>query len=174
MFANPSDNIALLHLKDGMRVADFGTGSGAYALALAHQVGRNGRVYAIDVQKDLLTTLKNAAAAKKIFNIEYIVGDLDRPGGSRLASKLLDAVVISNILFQSEHKLELLKEAHRILKDGGQMLLVDWAGSFGNIGPHASAVVGEGDATALAEKAGFVLDRSVSAGSHHYGLVFHT
>lgn len=174
MFSSPEKNISLLHIGEGARVADFGTGSGAYALALAHKVGRSGRVFAIDVQRDLLTTLKNSAASKKIFNIEYIVGNLDLVGGSRLASGSVDAVVISNILFQSEHKEGLLGEAKRILKAGGQMLLVDWSGSFGSMGPNAAHVVTEPIAISLAEKVGFIFERSTSAGNHHYALVFHT
>jgi ubiquinone/menaquinone biosynthesis C-methylase UbiE len=54
MFAHPETILSGFDLKSGMHVADLGTGSGFYALAAAHLVGSKGRVYAIDVQKDLL------------------------------------------------------------------------------------------------------------------------
>ncbi len=172
-FASPERNISLLHITDGARVADFGAGSGHYVIALAHKVGRGGRVYAIEVQKDLLSRLKSEAMSKRLTNIEYIVSDLERVGGSRLAPKSLDAVVISNILFQSENKLALITEAHRVLKPGGQLLLIDWLESFRNMGPHTAKVVSPDAAQALAEESGFIFERRVPAGSHHYGLIFH-
>ena len=61
MFSDPEKNIEQFSLGKGMHVADFGTGSGFYALAAAEAVGETGRVYAIDVQKDLLEKLKKEA-----------------------------------------------------------------------------------------------------------------
>ncbi len=171
-FADPKENLKNLDIKDGWKVADFGTGSGFYALELARRVGESGKVYAVDVQKDLLTRLKNKAAADKLLNLEIVWADIDGVGGTKLADSFLDGIVISNTLFQSENKDNLVKEAGRILKKGGEVLVSDWADSFGGLGPQAGHVVKASDAEPIFTKNGFVLLRSFDAGEHHWGLIF--
>ena len=60
-FADPKENILQLGLREGMRVGDFGAGSGHYTLAASGIVGGEGKVYAIDVQEDVLRRLRDAA-----------------------------------------------------------------------------------------------------------------
>ena len=161
-----------MHLAHGMKVADFGTGNGAYAFALSHAVGPQGHVYAFDVQKDLLTKLKNEAQAKRIRNIEVLWTDLDHPGGGKLSEGTVDAVVVTNTLFQSEHKQNFLTSAKYILRPGGELLLIDWVDSFAGMGPHKSQLLPEPQAKTLLEQAGFMHKNSFFAGSHHYGLLY--
>ena len=100
MFSDPQKNTAQLDVREGDHVADFGAGSGAYAFAVAKRVGSSGRVYAIDVQKDLLAKLKNEAHHQHISNIEIIWSDLDEKKGVPLRDASIDACIISNLLFQ--------------------------------------------------------------------------
>lgn len=60
-FSEPQKNIEQLELKPGERVADLGCGVGAYSLAAAPLVGVDGKVYAVDIQKDLLERLRQEA-----------------------------------------------------------------------------------------------------------------
>ena len=60
-FADPKGNVLQLGLREGMRVADLGAGSGHYTLAAAAAVGHDGRVYAVDVQEDVLKHVLDAA-----------------------------------------------------------------------------------------------------------------
>src|SRR5690349_15540940 len=62
MFSEPSANLAKLGLVDGMKVVDLGAGSGFYSYEAARRVGATGRVYAVDVQKDLLERLRSNGA----------------------------------------------------------------------------------------------------------------
>lgn len=171
-FAHPETNTAQFSIDPGMKVADFGAGSGHYTLALARQVGDRGRVYAIDVVKDLLTRLKREGERAHLHNIDIIWGDIEKSGGTTLAPALVDRVVISNVLFQTEDKVGVAHEALRILKEGGRAFIIDWSDSFGGLGPHFSHVIAELDAKKIFKEAGFIFERSFSAGSHHYGLVF--
>lgn len=172
MFSDPEKNIAQFFLKDGMIVADFGAGTGAYAVAAAKRVGERGRVYAIDVQKELLPSVKTAAAKAGLSNIEILWGDIEELYGTKMADKSADAAIISNVLFQSGNKSGLLNEAGRILKGGGMLLLVDWVDSFGGLGPHSDHVIKKNDARRMLEDAGFAYERDIDAGEHHYGMVF--
>ena len=171
-FTDPAKNIQQFVLGEGWHVADFGSGSGAYTLAAAEHVGGDGRVYAIDVQRDLLSKVKNEAKNRKLLNVEVIWGNVEKVGGSKLGDNSMDAAIASNLLFQLEHKDVGAREIFRVLKPKARVLIVDWTDSFGGLGPQAKMVVTEETAKDIFEKAGFAYESSISAGDHHYGLIF--
>lgn len=171
MFADPHHLIEQFDLQSGAHVADFGAGSGALALAAAGAVGEKGRVYAIEVQKDLLDRLKNHAREERAHNLEAIWGDIERAGGTHLKAETVDAAIVSNVLFQAEDKEGLAKETARILKRGGKALFVDWSESFGGMGPKKEQVVPPREARELFERSGFQFVKDVNAGAHHYGMI---
>lgn len=172
MFSNPTRNIQQLGLISGMHIADFGAGSGFYSMSLAEEVGDNGKVYAIDVQKDLLQKIKNEAKTRGVSNLEIIWGNVEKIGGTKMEDNSVDVVVIANMLFQAEDKNSVCAEAKRILKIGGRTLVVDWLDSFGGLGPTKENVFLLSSAKDLFKKNGFVFDKEFDAGDHHYGLIF--
>src|SRR5665648_474445 len=143
MFTNPEQNILHLGLKEGMRVADFGAGTGFYSKAASIKVGYSGKVYAIEVQKDLVKKLESELRHWGISNVECIWGDIEKRNGTKISDRSMDAVIVSNVLFQTEDKLGLIDEVKRVLKKNGQVLMVDWTGSFGGMGPAKEHVVTE-------------------------------
>ncbi len=171
-FAHPPRNVGAMDIQPGMIVADFGSGSGAYVLAIAERLAHAGHVYAIDVQQDLLRRIKNESHKRGYKNVEIVWSDLERPYGSKIADNHADRVLISNLLFQLDDKDVLFSEAYRILKPDGLLAVVDWSESFGGMGPHKSAVVKKEKALSCAEKAGFEPVREFDAGAHHYGLIY--
>jgi ubiquinone/menaquinone biosynthesis C-methylase UbiE len=179
-FAHPARNVAALGVEPGMTTADFGSGSGAYVLAMAERMAGSGAVYAIDIQKDLLRRIHNDAQ-KKGFSIVHILwGDLEKPQGSKLPDGCCDIVLVSNLLFQVENKDALLAEAKRVLKSRGKLAIIDWSESFGpstslrasGMGPIKSHVVSKDAALQIAKDAGFGTHKEFDAGAHHYGLIF--
>ncbi len=172
-FAHPPRNVAALAIEPGMIVADFGSGSGAYVLAIAEALQNVGQVYAVDIQKDLLRRTLNEAQKRGHTSVSIIWGDLEKPFGSKLADATCDLVLISNLLFQVEQKELMLKEAARITKPKGRVAIVDWQESFGGMGPVQDNVVDKKMALSLAEKAELKFLKTFDAGAHHYGIVFH-
>jgi len=172
MFLEPEKNLAQFHIDPGMKVADMGAGVGYYAFLIAELVGPSGKVYALDVVKDLLEKLKSDAVARNLNNIEVVWCDLDEINGTTLHDYTVDRVVITNTLFQMENKDNFIKEAYRILKPKGKMMLVDWSDSYAGLGPTVGEVVKPDAARVLCEHSGFVFEKEISAGDHHYGFVF--
>lgn len=172
MFSNPEQNILKLGLREGMRVADFGAGTGAYSLAASKCVGHTGHIFAIEVQKDLLKRFESEIKDGGFSNIECIWGDIEKKNGTKMADGTMDAVVISNVLFQVEYKLGLIDEAKRILKKGGKVLLVDWVESFGGMGPSQMSIITPDVAIDLFTKRGFKLLEKITTSEHHYGIIF--
>jgi ubiquinone/menaquinone biosynthesis C-methylase UbiE len=172
MFANPDQCIAQLGLQEGMRVADFGAGTGFYSRASSGRVGHTGKVYAIEVQKGLVKKLESDLKSWGISNVECIWGDIEKLHGTKVADKSMDAVIVSNVLFQAEDKIGLIDEARRVLKKGGKVLLIEWSDSFGGMGPAPHHVVTSSKAQELFERRGFKMLENISASDHHYGIIF--
>jgi len=174
-FCDPSRALAQFKLEHGSKVADLGTGSGFYSLAAAHMVGGQGKVWAVEVQKDLASKLRNEATHRHIENLEVVWGDIERIGGTKLKEGSADAAIVANVLFQAEDKPGLVAETSRILRKGGRVLLIDWSDEegarAGGLGPVSHHLVSKGAALSLFEKGGFTLQGTIDAGDHHYGLI---
>lgn len=171
-FANPKSNLLQMGLHEGMKIGDFGTGSGHYALSASVIVGESGRVYAVDVQQDVLAHVREEAHTRKLRNIETIWGNVEKAGGTLLKDHALDAVILSNTLFQLEKRKEAIAEIRRVLKHSGKLLVLDWAGAYGGIGPSDLHVVSEQEAEALFIEAGFHKVKAFRGGPHHYAILF--
>ncbi len=168
MFSDPNANLSKLGLSLGMKVVDLGAGSGFYTIESARRVGPGGRVYAIDVQKDLLERIRTAGAQQNLRNIEVVWANAEKIGGTKLRENIADRVIASNVLFQIEKPEEFALEIKRLIKPGGKVMVIDWNGgsplSPKTLFPSARAQM-------LFEKIGFKLEQSFGAGDHHYGLV---
>lgn len=157
-----------LEITNAMTAAEFGCGSAHIAMALAKKMPR-GRVYAIDVQHERLSALQGQLAHAHLKNVVAIHGDVEIPKGSTLRDHALDMVVIPNTLFQAEHTYGIIQEAHRVLKPGGQLLIIDWL----KLGPFSPQnLINPKEVKTLAEKLKFALTKEFAAGDYHYGLVF--
>ena len=173
-FSDPRENVQHLALREGMKVGDFGAGSGHYARAASVAVGPRGKVYAVDVQEDVLKHLKINSLEHHRRNIETVWGTIEEPGGTHLNNASLDAVIVANVLFQLDAPERLLSEIRRTLKPGGKVLVVDWAGSYGGMGPPSERVLSEHNAEELFINGGFYKMKSFRGGPHHYGIIFTT
>lgn len=171
-FLDPLRILKHLDLKPGDHVADFGSGHGFFTIPMARLVGGNGKVYAIDIQKEVLDIVRAKAQHENLLNIEFVWADLDREGGSRIKDKYIDAVLISNTLFQFEDKHALLKEAYRVLREEGHLAIIEWDETPSLFGPPASLRIKKETVQHMAFEAGFETEHEFEAGSHHYGLLF--
>jgi ubiquinone/menaquinone biosynthesis C-methylase UbiE len=170
MFLNPKRLVKRMGLSDGMRVADFGSGSGHFTLAIAPLVGKLGRVYAVDIHTDLLTRLKNEATALGHENVDVVRANME-DGSLPFPMNYLDAAVLSNTMFQLSDKELALRSLRKFMKPAGMLLMSDWAGSFNHMGPHPSYVFSEAEARRMLEHAGFVVRSVVPAGLYHWALI---
>ncbi len=173
MFVRPEKILDYLHLLPGMKVADLGAGRGDYILPLATKVAPDGRVFAVDIQNELLASIASQIKTTNLASIvDTIWGDIETRGGSKIADGAVDAVVLSNILFQVDSAYGLALEAKRILAPKGKVLVVDWKDSFGNLGPTANQVFGPEKCEQVMREAGFVKENVFEAGDHHYGHIY--
>lgn len=170
-FLNPAKALRAAKLHDGDKVADFGAGSGFFTRAAAHYVGGKGVVWAVDAHQDLLPRIKNHAREEGYINVEVVHGDVEKEKGSHLPADNFDLVIIANVLFAAERKEAVIKEAKRILRVGGRVLVIDWKDSFDGMGPHKDHVVTHDHGRTLVELGGFTYMEDVPTGDFHWGFL---
>src|SRR5215211_1935746 len=90
----PTKAVAALRLKPGQVVADIGAGSGYYAMLLAPAVGATGKVYATDIQPEMLALIQQKLSANGIKNIETVLGTATDP---KLPDGSLDLAVMVDV-----------------------------------------------------------------------------
>lgn len=171
MFSDPLSNLKFFDLSDKMIVADLGAGTGFYTLQIAKMIPQ-GKVYAIDINKDFLKTIANNSTEKKIKNIEILHADLENKEGSKLKNNLVDRAIISNILFMISDRKAFLKEANRILKEGGKVLFVDFSPDSIILKKTQHKTLTKEEAKNIFENADFIYERDIETGDHHYGMIF--
>lgn len=168
-FLNPEQILNELDLRDNMTAVEFGCGAGIFALALAKRL-KQGRVYGLDVQEEKLSALKNKALLEKLKNVVTIHCDLEAKDGSTLHGDSVDIVLIPNVLFQAENKHAIIEEGKRVLKQGGQLLIIDWQKSS-SLAPKQGTISPD-EIKKIAQGIELAFKKEFSAGGHHFGLLF--
>lgn len=168
-FLNPEKVLKKLKLKSDMKAADFGSGSGGWVIPLAYKL-KEGRVYAIDILEEPLSALKSKVDIEKISNIDIIQSSVENEKGSTLSESSCDLVLMTNLLFEVENKEKVFGEAKRVLKKGGQILVVDWLKNA-VLGPKRGRISAE-EVKKIAKKPGFKFKKEFRASAYHWGLIF--
>lgn len=171
-FIHPEEIIKYLEIKPGMIIADFGSGSGVFTILFAKMTGPQGKIYALDVMKETLDTIKSKAKSEGLLNIETIWANLEAQNGSKLETETQDMVVMANVLFQSSQKQTILNEAKRILKPSGRLIVIDWRPEAKEIGPKEGYRFSSKECERIAEEIGMALEKEFAAGAYHWGLIF--
>ncbi len=171
-FLNPDILVGQFGIEPGMQIADFGCGAGHIGLIVAQKVGQDGKVTALDILEDKLDSVRSQAKAMGIENVETVRANLEVLGGSGLQDSSQDMVILANILFQSSKKEDMLKEAVRVTKQGGVIIVVEWKKGVGGFGPPDNYRTAEMELMSLFSVAGCSHISSLDAGQFHYGMKF--
>ena len=114
--------LSKLDLKPGMVVADIGAGSGLYSRPLAKAVAPGGKVYAVDIQQDLLDHINQRAKEEHIGNIQTVLGEYDDP---KLPARNVDLAFINDVLHHIQHRAVYLKALGTYMKPSGRIAIVE-------------------------------------------------
>jgi len=160
-------------LEEGMAVGDLGCGNLAYyAMGAAKIVGKNGVVFAVDILKTALNAVATRAKNDGLSNLKTVWSNLEIVGATNIPAGSLDAIFIHNVLFQSTKHDEFIKEATRLLKPTGKLMIVDWKKISAPFGPPVDARPDPEKVKALATQSGLRLVEEFDAGPYHWGMIF--
>lgn len=170
---NPNKIFEKIKLSEGMRVADFGCGrTGHFIFLASREVGERGVVYAMDIIKDILESIKSRVKSEGFNNIQTIWTDVEKVGASPIPDESLDAGFFVNVMFMLRKKEQAIKEAARLLKKNAHLVIVDWAKKIGPLGPLPEQMVKDDDLVALSRKEGLKLIEKIDVGDYHFCLIF--
>ncbi len=157
---------------DNERVADLGCGSfGYFTFPLARKISRHGKVYAVDILKGNLESIKRAAKTDNLGQIETVWSNLEVYRGTKIDDESLDAVLLVGLLHQSDKHLDILRESVRMLKLGGRMLIIEWNhGDFVFSGGGGRRINKEGLKSDISNLPLDIIE-DFPASNHHYGLL---
>jgi SAM-dependent methyltransferase len=119
----PNVALSVLKIAKGSAVADIGAGSGFVTERLAARVGPTGRVYANDLQPQMLQMLAARLAKKKITNVTLVQGELDDP---RLPAASVDLELMIDVYHEFSRPQAMLRRLREALKPGGRMVLLEY------------------------------------------------
>lgn len=119
----PAKLLPLLNLKGGEVVADIGAGSGFYSFKLAPLVGEKGKIYAVDIQKEMLAIIRARSKELKVANVKPILGTIKDP---KLPADSVDVMLLVDVYHEFDHPYEMTAAMVKALKPGGRLVLVEF------------------------------------------------
>ena len=163
----PDEVVAALGLEPGATVADVGAGTGYFTFRIAEQVGPAGRVFAVDLQQEMLDALKERAAQTGAANVIPV---LSGPVETGLDAASVDLVFAANVVHEYRDLGEALSEFSRVLKPGGRLAVVDWKPEQTPAGPPLDHRLSPERILAAARAAGFSTADRLDLLPYHYFL----
>ncbi|HEY9205453.1 MAG TPA: methyltransferase domain-containing protein [Candidatus Methanoperedens sp.] len=163
---NPDTILDILGLDRKTIFADLGCGTGYFSLPAAFRVKK---VYALDIQKEMLEILLGKIKKGNIKNIDVILsGESSIP----LPNDSVDVLFMANVFHELEHKKSILKEVKRILSSGGRLVIIDWKKMEMDFGPPLEERLTEAEVISACENNGFEILKKAEAGPYNYLLIF--
>jgi cyclopropane fatty-acyl-phospholipid synthase-like methyltransferase len=162
----PHQVIQALDLFPGATVADIGAGTGYFSVRLAHMAA-GGRVYAVDIEPDMVRYLNERAKRDKLANLSAILGKAQDP---MLPAKV-DRVLLVDTYHHIGNRDQYFRRLRDFLKPGSQVAIIDFT-KDSPMGPPVSERVMPEQVTAELAKAGYRLLKTHDFLPHQYFLVF--
>lgn len=115
--------VKILKIRPGDTVADIGAGSGVLTVPLARAVGPKGKVYAVDIQDEMLTLIRLRMRQRRIKNVTPVLGEITSP---KLPPNSVDLMILVDVYHEFSHPFEMTEAMAAALKPGGRIALVEY------------------------------------------------
>jgi ubiquinone/menaquinone biosynthesis C-methylase UbiE len=165
----PSKAIAALQLRPGQVVADIGAGSGYYTMLLSAAVGSRGRVYATDIQPEMLAQIRKKIERHPVTNVELVLGTATE---SRLPERSLDLALMVDVYHELAQPQAFLQSLKRALKPDGSLVLVEFRKESAWVPIREEHKMSVREARVELEAEGYRFDRVIDVLPWQHILVF--
>ena len=162
----PHQVIETLALKPDAAVADIGAGTGYFSVRLAHFLPR-GRVYAVDIEPDMVRYLADRAKREGADNVTAVAG---APDDARLPGKV-DLAIMVDTYHHIERREAYFRKLAQWFNPGGRVAIIDF-NARSNMGPPRAQRIAAKNVVAEMAKAGYVLQAEHTFLPNQYFLVF--
>lgn len=168
-YQKPHEVLTALNLKPGEVIADIGAGSGYFTFPIAHHLGPEGKVYAVDVSSDMILHLNRRIRDLKTTNVVSVLADPDDP---LLPEQSVNRFFICDVWHHVESPSKYLGMIKKMLKPGGQVIMIDFHKKELPFGPPMAMKIAREDLVKQMESNGFRLANEHSFLPYQYFLVF--
>lgn len=158
-----------LKIAKGATVADIGAGVGYMSWRLAKRVGPTGKVYANDIQPQMLELLKKNMAERKIANVEPVLGTLDDP---KLPAGRIDLVLMVDVYHEFTKPQQMVRHIRESLRPDGRMVLLEYRAEDPAVPILPLHKMTVSQAKAEIEPEGFRLDHVIESLPRQHILIF--
>jgi ubiquinone/menaquinone biosynthesis C-methylase UbiE len=165
----PDEVIAALGLKQGEAIADIGAGSGLFAFRFAPHVGSSGRIYAVDINSDMILYMNRYIRDKGVKNVVTVLSPPDDP---LLHDASIDRFFICNTWHHVPGQAHYVALMKKMLRPGGQIIVVDYKKEQLPVGPPPEMKTAREDVIRQIESGGFKLYKEHTFLPYQYFLVF--
>jgi ubiquinone/menaquinone biosynthesis C-methylase UbiE len=165
----PDEAIRVLAIPKGASVADIGAGSGYMTVRLAERVGSLGRVYANDLQPQMLEMLRRRLERAKITNVTLVQGEIDDP---KLPPASVDVELMVDVYHELSQPQAMLRGLRAALKPGGRLVLVEYRKEDPSIPIRLEHKMTVREAKAELEAEGFTLAKVDESLPRQHILIF--
>jgi SAM-dependent methyltransferase len=165
----PDHALDALGALTGLTVADVGAGSGYFTVRLATRAGPKGRVYANDLQPEMLKLLGARLARENIRNVTLVQGTVDDP---RLPASSIDLVLMVDVYHEFSEPQKMLRAIRAALKPGGRVVLLEYRKEDPEVPIRLEHKMSVAEAKMELEAEGFTLDRVDNRLPRQHILIF--
>ncbi|MFC1629206.1 class I SAM-dependent methyltransferase [Gemmatimonadota bacterium] len=151
---NPSAILDTLGIGPGMVIGEVGAGTGYFTFLLSERVGETGKIYANDISRSSLSTLRARARRDELTNIEIIQGEETR---TLFPSATMDMVIMVYVFHDFTEPLDMMEDIKLSLKPGAPVVLID--GDHDKIGERDRHFLTREQVIERVEEAGYELVR---------------
>lgn len=160
-------------VRGGSVLIDMGCGTnGHFVIPAAKLVGPAGKVYAVDILKSVLAGVESRAKLEGATSIETVWGNCEMWKGVKLPDNVADVVLVINNLYQAKDRQIFLREASRLTKVGGKVVVIDWKTVASPLGPPAESRVSPEAVRVDAAAVGLQLVEAWEPAPYFWGLIF--
>jgi ubiquinone/menaquinone biosynthesis C-methylase UbiE len=165
----PDKAIELMGIAKGSTVADIGAGNGYMTWRLAERVGPAGKVFANDIQPEMLEMLRQNIERRKLKNVETVLGTLDDP---KLPANAVDLVLLVDVYHEFSEPQKMLRRIRQALNPDGRLVLLEYRGEDPAVPIRPEHKMTVAQVRAELEPEGYRLDRVLEDLPRQHILIF--